>query len=275
MTRHRCQSEQRSVTILVLGVCVMMLFVGGVAFDLWRAFSERRALAGVVDAAAVANASGIDTGLYRTTGNVRLDPTISEALAWDNLRRQEDTRSLVDATVDATSNDVTVTAAGQIDFNGKIRKVPVTGTIHRLLVRHRDGIAVSEVGGGVWPLGGEDGLLFPGPDGAPWDRSVWRRAVFIPSARTAGWEMVGDALTPTGSCGWPAPASLAEPPPSCRHVASNERCCGWCNIRRGVRTLSLLMGGGKLLTCRRARCGAPRWCRRPRAPRGTRPCTTH
>jgi Flp pilus assembly protein TadG len=116
MTRHRTQSEQGSVTILVLSVCAMMLFVGGVAFDLWRAFSERRALAGVVDAAAVAGASGIDTDLYRTTGEVRLDRTTSEALAWDNLRHQEDTRSLVDATVDATTNDVTVTAIGRVDF---------------------------------------------------------------------------------------------------------------------------------------------------------------
>jgi Flp pilus assembly protein TadG len=94
----------------------MMLFVGGISIDLWRAFSERRALAGVVDAAAVAGASGIDTDLYRSSGQVRLDAARSEALAWDNLRRQQDTRSLVDATVAATPQNVTVTAIGRVDF---------------------------------------------------------------------------------------------------------------------------------------------------------------
>ncbi|MGH9011608.1 MAG: pilus assembly protein TadG-related protein [Acidimicrobiia bacterium] len=108
--------ERGSVTLFVLGLCVMMLFVGGISLDLWRAFSERRALASAADAAAVAGASGIDTDVYRTTGKVRLDPSTSEALAWDNLRRQEDIRSLVDATVDATSTDVTVTATGRVDF---------------------------------------------------------------------------------------------------------------------------------------------------------------
>lgn len=82
--------------------------------------------------------------------------------------------------------------------NNKVREVPITGTIHRRFVQHCDHVAASDVGEGVWPLGGEDGLLFPGAAGAPWDRSVWRRGVFIPSARAAGWEMVGDAPTSTG-----------------------------------------------------------------------------
>jgi Flp pilus assembly protein TadG len=94
----------------------MMLFVGGIALDLWRAFSERRALAGVVDAAAVAGASGIDTDVYRATGELRLDPTLSEELAWENLHAQEDTRSLIDAAVEATTGDVSVTAVGRVDF---------------------------------------------------------------------------------------------------------------------------------------------------------------
>ncbi|MEW6474319.1 MAG: pilus assembly protein TadG-related protein [Actinomycetota bacterium] len=115
MRRGR-DAEVGSVTIWVLGMCLMMLFVGGIALDLWRAFSERRALSGVVDAAAVAGASGIDTDRFRASGEVRLDPSRSEALAWDNLRTQEDTRSLVDATVEANPQDVTVTAVGRVDF---------------------------------------------------------------------------------------------------------------------------------------------------------------
>ena len=113
---QRSDRQRGSVTLGVLGLCLMMLFVGGVPLDLWRAFSERRALAGVVDAAAIAGASGIDTNLYRTTGEVRLDPTASEAIAWDTLHKDQDTRSLVDATVDATPQEVTVTAVGTVRF---------------------------------------------------------------------------------------------------------------------------------------------------------------
>ena len=117
MTRRRsADAERGSVALWVLGLCLMMLFVGGIAIDLWRAFSERRALAGVVDAAAVAGASGIDTDHYRASGEVRLDPAASEAIAWDTIRKQEDTRSLVDAAVQATAQDVTVTAIGRVNF---------------------------------------------------------------------------------------------------------------------------------------------------------------
>ncbi len=114
MTRRG--DERGTVTLWVLGLCLMMLFVGGIALDLWRAFSERRALAGVVDAAAVAGASGIDTDAFRSTGEVRLDPSVSEVLAWESLHGQEDTRSLVDAAVEATTQHVTVTAVGKVDF---------------------------------------------------------------------------------------------------------------------------------------------------------------
>ena len=114
MTRR--SDERGTVTLWVLGLCLMMLFMGGIPLDLWRAFSERRALAGMVDAAAVAGASGIDASAFRSTGSVRLDPDASQALAWESLHGQEDTRSLVDAAVEATTQHVTVTAVGKVDF---------------------------------------------------------------------------------------------------------------------------------------------------------------
>lgn len=114
MTRR--SDERGTVTLWVLGLCLMMLFMGGLPLDLWRAFSERRALAGMVDAAAVAGASGIDANAFRSRGSVRLDPDASQALAWESLQGQEDTRSLVDAAVEATTQHVTVTAVGKVDF---------------------------------------------------------------------------------------------------------------------------------------------------------------
>lgn len=113
---RRGNDERGTVTLWVLGLSLMMLFVGGIALDLWRAFSERRALAGVVDAAAVAGASGIDTHAFRATGEVRLDPPMSEALAWETLEDQQDTRALEGVAVEATTQDVTVTATGTVDF---------------------------------------------------------------------------------------------------------------------------------------------------------------
>lgn len=112
----RWRDEGGSITLWVLGLCVMMLFVGGIALDLWRAFSERRALAGVVDAAAVAGSSGIDTLYFRETSQLRLDPTLAEELAVRNLEAQQDDRALTDARVAATPEEVRVSATGEVDF---------------------------------------------------------------------------------------------------------------------------------------------------------------
>ena len=112
----RATGERGSVTLWVLGLCSLMLFVGGIALDLWRAFSERRALAGVVDAAAVAGANGIDETWFRQTSQLRLEPARAEQLAVDNLAAQSDTRSLTDTEVSATDREVTVRASGKVDF---------------------------------------------------------------------------------------------------------------------------------------------------------------
>jgi Flp pilus assembly protein TadG len=109
--------EGGSVTLWVLGLCVMLLFVGGLAIDLWRAFSERRALANMADAAAVAGSSAVDTDHFRHTDEVRLDPALAEQLARDSMDAQADRRSLVGATARATPDEVTVTATGRVDFS--------------------------------------------------------------------------------------------------------------------------------------------------------------
>lgn len=49
-----------------------------------------------------------------------------------------------------------------------------------------------------WAGGGPEGLLFPGPAGGPWSRTTWRKGVFIPAARAAGWEMVNETETARG-----------------------------------------------------------------------------
>lgn len=110
------RDESGSVTLFVLGLSVTMLFIGGLSLDLWRAFSERTGLAGAVDAAAVAGASGIDTNYFRQASQVRLDPAMAESLAQESLAAQSDLRALVDAQVEATTTEVTVSATGRVDF---------------------------------------------------------------------------------------------------------------------------------------------------------------
>lgn len=113
---RRARDERGAVTLWVLGLCMMMLFVGGIALDLWRGFSERRALAGMVDAAAVAGANGIDVDYFRETSELRLDPALAEELAIENLAAQTDNHALDNVSVSATTTEITVRATGTVDF---------------------------------------------------------------------------------------------------------------------------------------------------------------
>jgi len=73
--------ERGSVTLWMLGLSVSLIMLGAVAFDLWRAIGQRRELAAIADAAAVAAASGIDVEAWRTEGVVRLDAAEATARA--------------------------------------------------------------------------------------------------------------------------------------------------------------------------------------------------
>ena len=64
--------------------------------DLWRSFSERRALAATADAAARSGASAIDEDRYRTSGEIVLVPDVAEARARASIHRQLDTAALHD-----------------------------------------------------------------------------------------------------------------------------------------------------------------------------------
>lgn len=115
MTR-RCRRDRGAAFLPVLGLCLIMLFVGGISLDTWRGLSERRALQSTADGASIAGGNGIDEQHFRDTGELRLDPERAEDLAWDNLARQSDTRSLTRAEVTATTENVTVTLTGRVEF---------------------------------------------------------------------------------------------------------------------------------------------------------------
>lgn len=105
------------MTLFGIGLSVMLLFVGGFSLDLWRAHSERRALAEMADAAAAAGANGIDTAVYRSTGELVLDPGLAESLAWESLGGQADRRALVGTPlVGASPGVVVVQIEGEVEM---------------------------------------------------------------------------------------------------------------------------------------------------------------
>jgi Flp pilus assembly protein TadG len=108
--------ERGTITLWLLGLCLMLFLLGGISLDLWRAFSERRSLTAAADAAAVAGASALDTDAYRATGAVQLVPAEAEQRARASLRDQLDARALRDAQVHADTTTVTVELHGDVSL---------------------------------------------------------------------------------------------------------------------------------------------------------------
>jgi len=113
----RARAESGTMTIWMLGLCLMILLLGGISLDLWRACSERRALASSADAAAIAGASALDEPAYRATGAVRLVPDAAEQRAEASLAEQVDRRSLRGSRVAADDQAVVVEVTGSVDFS--------------------------------------------------------------------------------------------------------------------------------------------------------------
>ena len=106
--------EAGTITLWLLGVCLLLFALGGISLDLWRGFSARRSLAGAADAAALAGASGIDEEVYRRSGVVQLDPALAESRARTYVVRQLDAGALREVEVHAEREAVTVVVRGEI-----------------------------------------------------------------------------------------------------------------------------------------------------------------
>jgi uncharacterized membrane protein len=108
--------ERGTITLWLLGLCVMLLSLGGLGLDLARSFSERRALAATADAAALAGASAIDEARYRQSGELALVPSAAEARARASVAQQLDRSSLRAVDVRADTRGVTVVVDGEVDL---------------------------------------------------------------------------------------------------------------------------------------------------------------
>jgi Flp pilus assembly protein TadG len=106
--------ERGTAALWVLGLCVALMFLGGLGLDFWRAIAERRALSARADAAATAGANGLDEGALRD-GVIRLDSARAELFARDQLRQSANMPDASDVRV--SGNTVTVALRDHVDFS--------------------------------------------------------------------------------------------------------------------------------------------------------------
>ena len=105
------------VTLWILGLCLMVLSLGGLAIDLWRAITERRELAAMADAAAIAGSSGVDTMAWRESGEVLLDADLAIERANVALAAQPGAAELAGAPVVIIDGDsITVELSKVVPF---------------------------------------------------------------------------------------------------------------------------------------------------------------
>jgi uncharacterized membrane protein len=108
--------ERGTITLWVLGLCVSVLFLGGLSVDLWRAVADRRELSSMADSAALAAANGVDVEALRA-GVLRLDPARARTIALESLSESAHARNLDAIDVDVIGNRVTVSLRDHVDFS--------------------------------------------------------------------------------------------------------------------------------------------------------------
>lgn len=109
-------AERGSVTVWILGLCIAVLFLGGLSVDLWRAFTDRRILAGMADGAVVAGASAIDTDEWRANGVVQLDRTQAGQRAGAYLASHPEWNASISPTITPAAVNITVTLQQNVEF---------------------------------------------------------------------------------------------------------------------------------------------------------------
>ena len=112
MNLTKVERERGTATLWVLGLCIALMFLGGLSLDFWRALAVRRELSARADAAATAGANGLDEERLRA-GIITLDPSRARALARQELVGV----ALDDAQIGIASDSVTVTLRDHVDFS--------------------------------------------------------------------------------------------------------------------------------------------------------------
>lgn len=110
-------SERGSITLWMVGMMLVVLVVGGISVDLWRALSAHRAVAAVVDSAAIAAGSGIDEETWRDSGRLLLDPQAVDERVAAIVGTQSTLPAMAVAVVTAADgSSATVTGTASVDL---------------------------------------------------------------------------------------------------------------------------------------------------------------
>jgi hypothetical protein len=107
------REERGTITLWVLGLCLSVLFLGGLSLDLWRGIALRRELQSIADASAIAGADGLDEQSLRD-GGAALDPARVRRLATETLDAQSGAAHVDTMTVDVVDNQVVVHLRGHV-----------------------------------------------------------------------------------------------------------------------------------------------------------------
>lgn len=126
------RDDRGTVAIWVLGLCVGLIFLGGLSLDVWRAFTERRVLAGMADGAVVAGATAIDEGAWRAGGILQLNPIAAADRADGYLTSHPSWDATITPTVTAGPAGIEVILEKEVEF-----------TLLRILIDTEDRFDVS------------------------------------------------------------------------------------------------------------------------------------
>jgi hypothetical protein len=110
------RGERGSATVFVLGLCVSVLFIGGIGIDLWRAIALRRELSALADAVATSAANGVDPDALRA-GTVVLDGGRVRSLADDTLRLHDAAAGLDAVEVGVVGGEVVVAVEDRVPMS--------------------------------------------------------------------------------------------------------------------------------------------------------------
>ena len=113
--RRRGRGTTGSVTLLMIGVTMIVMFVGWFSFTMWNGSNERRQLAAAADQAAQAGATALDAAAFRASGVRQLDPAAAEQRAIASLADQDIEDMLTDYSINATADQIVVVLEGQVD----------------------------------------------------------------------------------------------------------------------------------------------------------------
>ncbi len=111
------RDERGTVVLWVLGLCVVLFFLGGLGLDLWRGIATRRELSAMADSVATAAANGVDEPSLRAGGAVSLDPARVRAIANETLARDDRAADLESIVVEVRGDEVVVVLEDEIPFS--------------------------------------------------------------------------------------------------------------------------------------------------------------